>query len=116
MSVSAAIQTNHSKIEAVVRTENLAIALRRSSHGKPRRTHGKCIEKLTSCNHHLSLLLVCCRAVLLLQTAVPMAGKIDCDQHEMPAFVKVFLSPSMLMRVDASGVPAPRQWVSRLSP
>ena len=41
MSVGAAIQTNHGKIEAIVRAENLAIALRRSSHGKPRRAHGK---------------------------------------------------------------------------
>jgi hypothetical protein len=54
MRVGAAIQTNHGKIEAVVRTENLAIALRRSSHGKPGGAHGKCIEKLTSCKHHLS--------------------------------------------------------------
>jgi len=29
------------------------------------------------------------------------------DQQEIPAFVSVFLSPSMLARVDASGVPAP---------
>jgi hypothetical protein len=32
-------------------------------------------------------------------------------QPENPAFVSVFLSPSMQTRVNASGVPAPRRWV-----
>ena len=55
MSVGAAIQTDHGKVEAVIRAKDLAIALCRSSHGQSRRAHGKCIEKLTSCNHHFSL-------------------------------------------------------------
>ena len=112
MSVGAAIQPNHGKVEAIIGTENLAIALCRGSHGQPRRAHRKCIEKLTSCSHHFSLSLVPLSQIARhLSPADKIAG-----QQEIPAFVSVFLSPSMLMRVDASGVPAPRQWVSRLSP
>ena len=54
MSVGAAVQTNHGKVEAVIRAKDLSIALCRRSHRKSRRAHGKCIEKLTSCNGHFS--------------------------------------------------------------
>src|SRR5258708_31251152 len=100
MSISAAIQSNHREVEAVIRTKNLAVAFCRGSHGQPGRAHGKCIEKFTSCNHEFSLL----------------ADFLRNAQQEIPAFINAFLSPSMLARVEASGVPAPRQWVSRLSP
>ena len=48
MSVPAPIQADHRKVEAIVGTEDLAIALCRSSDGQPRCAHCKSIEKLTS--------------------------------------------------------------------
>src|SRR5271154_285299 len=54
MSISAAIKANNAKVEAVIRTEDLAITLRRTSHSQSRRSYGKCIEKLASCNHLFS--------------------------------------------------------------
>jgi hypothetical protein len=62
MSVGAAIEPNHGKIETVIRTDDLAIALCRVPHSQPRRAYRKRIEKFTSCNHRFSLSLVFCRS------------------------------------------------------
>src|ERR1035438_1277248 len=43
------------KVEPVIRAQNLAIALCRSSRGQSRRAHSKGIEKLASRNHHFLL-------------------------------------------------------------
>src|SRR5260370_41078870 len=51
MSIAAPIQSDHGKVEPIIGTEDLAIALCRSSRRQPCRAHCKCIEKLTSCNH-----------------------------------------------------------------
>jgi hypothetical protein len=55
MSVGAAIQANHGKVEAVIRTKDLAIALCRSPYSKPGRSNCEGIKKLASCNHRFSL-------------------------------------------------------------
>ena len=55
MSIGAAVKANNGKVEAVIRTKYLAIALRRTSHSQPRRPYGKYIEKLASRNHRFSL-------------------------------------------------------------
>jgi hypothetical protein len=40
---------------------------------------------------------------------------VEDHQQLSPALASVLLSPFMLSRVEASGVPPPRQWVSRLT-
>jgi hypothetical protein len=55
VSVGAAVQTDDGKVESIIRSKNLAIALCRSSHGQSRRAHSKGIEKLASRNHHFLL-------------------------------------------------------------
>ena len=51
MSVGAPVQADDGKVQAIVGTEDLAIALGRRSHGQARRPNRKRIEKLTSSNH-----------------------------------------------------------------
>src|ERR1700691_3759549 len=58
MGVGAAIKTDNGKVEAVIRTKDLAITICSTCNGYARRAGGKCIEKLTSCNHHFSLILI----------------------------------------------------------
>ena len=51
MSVGAPVQADHGKVQAIVGTEDLAIAFCRRSHRQTSRPNRKCIEKLTSSNH-----------------------------------------------------------------
>src|ERR1035437_9762733 len=55
VSVGAAVKTDDGKVESIILSKNLAIALCRGPHGQSRRAHGKCIEKLASRNHHFLL-------------------------------------------------------------
>src|ERR1700722_1220434 len=50
MGVPAPIQPNHSKVEAIIGAEDLAITLCRRSHGQPRCAHCKSIDEFTSRN------------------------------------------------------------------
>src|SRR6266436_1866413 len=52
MGIAASIQTDHSKVEAIVGAEDLAVTLCRRSNGQACCAQRQCIEKLTSCNHH----------------------------------------------------------------
>src|ERR1700676_2757181 len=54
MSIPSPVQTDNRKIEAIVGTQDLTIALCRRSDRQPRCTHGKGVEKFTSCRHHSS--------------------------------------------------------------
>jgi hypothetical protein len=51
MRIGAGIQTDDRKIEAIVRTKYLTIALRGRSNSQASRTHCKSVEELTSRNH-----------------------------------------------------------------
>ena len=51
VSIAATVQTNDSKVQAVVGTENLTVTFRGSTHSKASRANGNCIEKLTSREH-----------------------------------------------------------------
>src|ERR1700727_3455196 len=55
MRIAAPVQTNHRKVEAFIRTQDLGIASCRSSHGQSSRAPRKCIEKFASCSHDFSL-------------------------------------------------------------
>src|SRR5438477_6785340 len=54
MSISPPIQSNHSKVQPIVRAKNPPITLRRGSHGQSRRSHRQRIQKFTSRNHCFS--------------------------------------------------------------
>ena len=56
MSVGAAVQTDDSKVQAIVGTEYLAIAFSRASDRQTRRSNRKGIEKLTS-SYHIHVLI-----------------------------------------------------------
>ena len=56
MSVGAPVKADDSKVQAIVGTEDLAIAFSRASHGQARRSNRKRIEKLTS-SYHIHVLI-----------------------------------------------------------
>jgi hypothetical protein len=108
MCVAAAIQPDDGKVKAIVGAKDAGIALCGSS-----RSESRCFPRASASRNSRRVTI----AFSLLLTE-PSAGAIDRTrggQQEIPAFISVFRSPSMLTLVDASGVPAPRQCVSRLS-
>src|SRR6516162_7860631 len=92
--VAAAIQAYDRKVDALVGADNLGITLRCSLYRQSRCANCQRIEELPSRNHRHS-------------SGLPI--RIVRSQQEIPAFVNIYLSPSTLTRVEASGVPAPRQ-------
>src|SRR5258708_24476115 len=64
MSVGATIQANHGKVEAVIRSKDLTVALCRRSYCNGGRSHCEGIKKLTSCNHRFSSWGVSCRTAI----------------------------------------------------
>jgi hypothetical protein len=55
MSIRPPIETDHRKVEPIIRTHNLTVALRRRSDRQPSRAYRKCVEKFTPCNHFFLL-------------------------------------------------------------
>src|SRR5258705_7062470 len=51
VSISTPMETDHRKVEPIIRAHNLAVALGRRSDRQPSRAYRKCVEKLTPCNH-----------------------------------------------------------------
>src|ERR1035441_4027384 len=106
------MKTDDRKIQPIVGSQDLAVALGGSADRHPRRSHGKCVKKFPS-SYHLLLLSLEDQLLLIRPRSILMGTVLD--PYGAPASSRACFMPAQLMRVDASGVAASCQCVSRLT-
>ena len=65
MSIGAAVQADHRKIEAIIGSHDLGVALGGRSNRETRRSYGHSVEKLASSYHFYSCVVGRCRSIVM---------------------------------------------------